>query len=210
MTKVFIETGSKNNEYFFIKDLISHYCGKKEGFDYIIITVGGKDNLDSQKNQFFDHEDKTEKNLVIFDADFPSTDDTGGYENRSSFILKKIREWGAGDKTSLFLFPNNKDNGAFENLLEKIVQPEHNCILEYFKEYEQKLESCKDSEGLCKYNTPDQKARIYAYAVAVKKRSNTENESFKKGNWSFLDSKYWNLESDYIRPLKDFLIKAFE
>lgn len=98
----------------------------------------------------------------------------------------------------------------FENLLEKIVQPEHNCILEYFKEYEQKLESCKDSEGLCKYNTPDQKARIYAYAVAVKKHSNTENESFKKGCWSFTDSKYWNLESDYIRPLKDFLKKAFE
>jgi len=211
MTKIFLETSSKNNEFIFIADLIFHFCHKVEGKDYIIITTGGKSKLDSQRNLFFDHEDKSEKNVVIFDADFPLSEknDNGGYEHRSKFLSEKIKSWNIEIPTEIFLFPNNHDDGIFENLLEKIVQPEHLCILNYFKEYEDKLNSHKDKSGECKYNSPDQKARIYAYASAVKKRSNKEYEFFKRGDWSFLDSRYWDLNCDYMKPLKNFLINIF-
>ena len=51
---------------------------------------------------------------------------------------------------------------------------------------------------------------MYSYDAAVKIRTKSEYEDFKKGNWSFLDKKYWNLDSEYLKPLKDFLKSLFE
>lgn len=211
MTNIFLETGSANNEYIFIKSLVSFFCGKNLNVDYRIITVGGKDNLHNYKNQFLDHENTSEKNMIIFDADFPLSDknDNGGFQKRSSFLKSKLASFSTDNPTELFLFPNNHDDGAFENLLENIVQPEHKCIIDFFKEYEENLSSCKDEDGNCKYNCPDQKARVYAYASAVKKRTQKEYDAFKKGDWSFTDEQYWNLNSDYLKPLKNFLQAAF-
>ena len=50
MTNIFIESGTKtSNEYNFVKMLIEQCVGKKEKEDYILITVGGKDNLEKNK-----------------------------------------------------------------------------------------------------------------------------------------------------------------
>ena len=75
----------------------------------------------------------------------------------------------------LFLYPNNNDDGIFENLLERIVNVNHKRVIDYFKEYEQKLAVCKNADGSFPYEIPDQKARMYAYISAFR-RSHSAKE----------------------------------
>ena len=56
----------------------------------------------------------------------------GGFEKRKEFLLE-IKERLSLD-FELFLYPNNQDDGIFENLLERIVNPKHKRIIGYFKE----------------------------------------------------------------------------
>ena len=83
-------------------------------------------------------------------------------------------------------------------------------IAEYFKDYEQKLAVCKNPDGSVPYETPDQKSRMYAYISAFK-RSHREKELFKnKKDWNFVNSEYWNLDSDELKPLVTFICNMFE
>jgi len=204
MTNVFIESGASNsNEYNFLKLLIEQCTGKKEKDDYVLITVGGKDNLEKNKSKFSDHTGDEEKNLVIFDADTP--ENNGGFEQRKKDLTDKLRSMNI--QFELFLFPNNKDDGMFEHLLERIINPKHKRILDCFRMYERCLEQYKNDAGICMYQTPDEKARIYAYISAFK-RSNSENERMKNnGFWNFSNPEYWDLQTQYLNPLIDFLQK---
>lgn len=204
MTNVFIESGSKNsNEYNFLKTLIEQCTGKKEKDDYILVTVGGKDNLEKNKLKFSDHTGDEEKNLVVFDADMP--ENGGEFQQRKEDLNSKLKSMNVQFK--LFLFPNNEDDGMFEHLLERIINLEHKCILKCFGEYEKCLNQYKNDTGDCIYQTPDQKAKIYTYVSAFK-RSNRKNEQMKNnGFWDFTNSEYWNLQAPYLDPLKDFLQK---
>lgn len=204
MTNIFIESGSSNsNEYNFLKTLIEQCVGKKEKEDYILITVGGKDSLEKNKSKFSDHTSDAEKNLVIFDADIPETG--GGFKNRKTELVSLLTKMDVSYE--LFLFPNNKDDGTFEHLLEKLINPEHKRMLDCFKCYEKCLEKYTQSDGSFSYQTPDQKAKMYAY-ISSFKRSNTQKEQIKhKGLWGFENSEYWNMQAIYLEPLKDFLQK---
>ena len=98
MTNIFIESGTKtSNEYNFLKTLIEQCVGKKEKEDYILITVGGKDNLEKNKSKFSDHTGDAEKNLVIFDADMP--ENGGGFEQRKKDLTDKLKrgDWSFGN-----------------------------------------------------------------------------------------------------------------
>ena len=202
MTNVFIESGSKkSNEYIFIKAVIKQYTGKEESKDYTIVNVGGKDNLENTKSKFFEHDNDEEKNLVIFDADMP--ENHGGFEQRKKDLNNILNTMGV--QFELFLFPNNKDNGMFEHLLERIINPNHKRILECFKNYEECLKQYKTNSGEFRYQTPDEKAKMYAYISAFKVQ-NTMNENRKnKGDWSFDTPEYWDLQSKALYPLKVFL-----
>lgn len=212
MTKIFIETSTKNNEYNFIKSIIKFYCNKVENKDYEIILTGGKDKLINFKNQFLDHEDSTEKNLVIFDSDFlrdrqGKLVQNGGFIARKQYLESIINTFNSSNKTSLFLFPNNNDDGAFEDLLEKIVVNSHYRIITHYKAYEMNISQYKDSTGNPLYTAPNEKERIYAYASAVKIRNHQEETNFRKGDWNFDDLSIWDLNNNYIVSLKNFLIK---
>ncbi len=97
-----------------------------------------------------------------------------------------------------------------KNLLEQIVNQKHQEVIEYFKEYESKLKNSVDEDGNCPYETPDQKARMYAYISAFK-RSLQEKELFKnRHQWSFKNKDYWDLRANALIPLKQFLSQFFE
>lgn len=213
MKHVFIETGKeKSNEHFFIKTLIERKCGKVYDIDFDIVNVGGYTNLYSQGilNQFRNHESSDECDIVIFDSDYASTG--GGFLERKEFIEKKL-----GDHDlnfSLFLFPNNHDDGIFETLLRRIVKPDFEPMIQYFQEYEEKVEQfnqeIKERQSLREdvFETPDEKARIYSY-ISSFKRSQSEKKNFKDGNWDFANEKYWNLQSEALVPIVDFLRNNF-
>lgn len=212
MTNIFIESGDprKNNpravntnEYIFIKTIVELCTSRKDKVDYSIVYVGGKDNLQSVSPKFFDHKSDDEKNLVIFDADMPETG--GGFEKRKKELIAALNNMNV--QYELFLFPNNKDDGTFEHLLEKLINSQHNCILKCFEYYEKCLEKYTESDGSFSYQTPDQKAKMYAY-ISSFKRSNAQNQQVKnKGLWDFENKEYWELDSKELEPLKKFLIK---
>ncbi len=206
MNKIFLETSSKNSyECSLIRTLLE-LQGLTEGSDFELVYVGGKDNLPKYSAKLAEHESDTEVNLIIFDAD---TQATGGGHSIRFNELKQILDSmdKISNKSEIFLFPNNKDDGILENLLEQIINPEHRCILKYFAAYEDSLASHKNEHEENKYEVPDQKTRMFAYISAFKK-TRKQREDFKnKGNWMFSNPEIWNLNAAALQPLREFLKK---
>lgn len=115
---------------------------------------------------------------------------------------------------SLFLFPDNCHDGMFETLLQHIIKPEYASMIDFFKEYEEKVrgfnEEIKARLSMREdvFETPDEKARIYSYISAFK-RSQREKEIFKGGNWDFANEKYWDLDAVALVPFVRFLCRNF-
>ena len=131
--------------------------------------------------------------LVIFDADAAPE---GGFSKRLEDILKKKEEHSL--EFEVFLFPDNQSDGDLELLLEQIVNDEHKAILDCFQTYEGCLKE------LQKYQLPIRKSKIYAYVDAFPK-NREEKEIFKKGDFFFSNKSMWNLNSDKLKPLIEFI-----
>lgn len=206
MNRIFIESGKSNtNESQFLQTVLKKILDKEIKKDYEIVNTGGWCNLNNVSGKFLESENDNDKNIVIFDSDYACTD--GGFERRKKFLEDKAAELDI--KFELFLFPNNSDDGIFETLLQRIINPEYSKILDFFKEYEDKITEYNRSLPKDTFETPDEKARIYSY-ISLFKRSNREKEEFKnKNNWNFENKKYWNLDSDELKPLVIFLKGLF-
>ena len=66
------------------------------------------------------------KVLIIFDADAKGKGKgkKNGYNNMQEYIQNELRkEEIEPDSYAVFLLPNNQDDGCFENLLEKMINP---------------------------------------------------------------------------------------
>lgn len=170
MNKIFLETSNKKSYEFNLIRILLKSLGKEENQDFEIVCVGGKDNLSKHEVKLAEHESDTEVNLIIFDADTPTTG--GGYKKRAEELKQTLDLLNENsNRNEIFLFPNNEDDGTLENLLEYIINTEHSCILEYFDTYEQSLASHKDKDGENKYETPDQKAKMFATSVLLEKHA---------------------------------------
>ena len=205
---IFIETyipsskrakGEKTNEYWFIKQYVEHIFPSVTLESSDITCVDGYTNLDKYDNKMKENTKAGILNLVIIDCDDSSKND-GGYKQRSLY-LESLKQKG-GLEFEYFLFPNNQDEGAFENLLLNIINPEHKGLLDCFDGYE-KCISGKDPNGEV-YKVPNIKAKIYSY-ISSFKMTQKEQKLMKAGDWDFHNSKYWNLDSPYLIPLKEFL-----
>ena len=204
MNKIFLETSNKKSYECNLIRILLKCLGKEENQDFEIVCVGGKDNLPQHQVKLAEHESDTEVNLIIFDADIPTTG--GGYNKRFKELKQTLDSLNENsNRNEIFLFPNNEDDGTLENLLEKIINPEHSCILKYFDNYEQNLASHKDKDGENKYETPDQKAKMFAYISALKKTSTQREHLKNKGDWMFENTYCWDLDAKALQPLKEFL-----
>ena len=196
---IFIESDKETtNEGHFVRHMAKLvYAGNSKEIE--IVGTGGYTNLDQFAVQMKRNTDNGIKNLVIFDADFPKE---GGFEKRQAELLN-LKEKEKVD-FELFLFPNNQDDGTFEHLLEHLATEEHKGLLECFEGYE----SCIRGRNNPKYISPDQKAKMYAY-VSTQTDPN-DIKMFKKGDWRFNQTDLWNLNVDYLTPLKNFLSSHLE
>lgn len=133
MIDIFLETGKKTTpEYCFIDDFVGKYLGVDPS-EYGIECVDGKDNLQRAVNKLLDNTISGIRNLIIFDAD--SSSNGGGFEKRKSELLAKMKELNI--TADLFLFPNNRDDGMFEDLLMHIARKEnHKSFFDCFSDYE--------------------------------------------------------------------------
>lgn len=196
MVKIFVE--GKEDERFIDALIRSHFPDRKNDFE--IISTGGWTKLKNFATIIKKFNDQGFKVLVIFDADAVPE---GGFSKRLGDILKKKEEHSL--EFEVFLFPDNQSDGDLESLLEQIVSDEHRDILKCFQSYEE----CLSSEHPKKYQLPIRKSKIYAYVDAFPK-SREEKEKFKKGDFLFSNESIWNLKSDKLNPLIEFIINNHE
>ena len=138
-------------------------------------------------------------NLVIFDAD----EDT---ESRRAELLAIKDEFGV--EFELFLLPNDKDVGALEDLLENIINPNNQPVMVCWQTYEEKLREVRiPSKTPPTLTIPAKKTKIYAYLETLLGKSRSQKKLIKDANRNYKNTQHWNLDAEYLEPLKEFLQK---
>ena len=95
-----------------------------------------------------------------------------------------------------------------EDLLENIINVNNRPILDCWENYENELKSL-DISGRTPppLTTPAKKSKIYGYLEALLFSSNKEKEKIKDRNRDYTNTQHWNIDADYLIPLKKFLLK---
>lgn len=207
MIRLYLETSISSErvtsiEKSFLDAYLNYLFADLKDLEYQVIPVGGKDKLHLAVNQYEECALSGGRNLTIFDAD--EAINRGGFEIRRKDLLDKFGELGI--TSELFLFPNNKDDGDFESLLERIVNKDHSGLLTCFERYENCVKTRNKPGEAPMYKAPNRKAKMYSYVDAMVK-SRSKDRVFKGGDWFFDNPEYWDLEADALIPLRSFLEK---
>lgn len=180
----------------FFKQYIHHVLGV-EVPENSIVKLDGWTNLKGaawqQRMKTMTDNDGT--NIVIIDAD-------KDIDTRRSDILKWKQDNGL--EFELFLLPNDKDAGALEDLLENIINPNNQPVMDCWHIYEEELERVRiPTKTPPTLTIPAKKTKIYAYLETLLKKS--QKELIKDANRIYENTQHWNLDAEYLEPLKEFL-----
>ena len=139
---------------------------------------------------------------MVFDAD----DD---YEARWK-ELSSIKERD-GVEFELFLFPDNRDAGALEDMLENIINIRNRPILDCWENYEKELVQLQiEGRTPPPLTTPAKKTKIYGYLEALLGESKNEKKKIKEKERDYENTLHWDLDAEYLERLKVFLMKINE
>ena len=182
----------------FFKQYISHVFSE-EVADERIVILKGWDNLKTEASalRMKSMTANGGVNIVIVDAD-------KDFQVR----IDEIENWKLSNNVEfeLFILPNNHDAGALEDLLENIINPNNRPILDCWEDYEKELVKL-DIPGRTPppLTTPAKKTKIYGYLEALLGESNSQKELIKEINRDYEETLHWNLDAEYLNPLKEFL-----
>lgn len=196
MNSIFIE----GKDSIFIDQYLSYLFNDTWKNKTNIVETGGWTKIDKFDIELIKNSDAGFKNYLIFDADSPTN--KGGFTTRLAELEAKKVDLGVQFET--FLFPNNADDGDYESLLERIINPTHQRLLDCFTQYENCVSQYKNAEQQNVYKLPLRKAKMYSFVDAFFK-SRSQNEAFKKGDYSFRNIEYWDLKNPYLTPLRQYL-----
>ena len=139
-------------------------------------------------------------NLVIFDAD-------EDIETRRAELLAIKDEFGV--EFELFLLPNDKDAGTLEDLLENIINPNNQSVMDCWATYEGELEKVRiPTKTPPTLTIPAKKTKIYAYLETLLGKSKNQKKLIKDANRNYENIQHWNLDTEYMEPLKEFLLNC--
>ena len=190
----------------FFRDYYHHLFQEKVPENSIIFPkdnseTGGKDKLKSEETlqALRQNTDQDGVNLVIFDAD-------EDVEARRKELLAVKEQFGA--KFELFLLPNDKDAGALEDLLENIINPDNQPVMDCWATYEGELEKVRiPTKTPPTLTIPAKKTKIYAYLETLLGKSRSQKKLIKDPYRNYENAQHWNLDAEYLKPLKIFLMK---
>ena len=187
----------------FIKQYIGHLYGDVVDDERLVILKGW-DNLKTEATALRMNSMSANGgvNLVIVDTD-------------KDFQIRKdeIAKWQQANKVQfeLFLLPNNHDAGTLEDLLENIINPNNRPIFDCWEHYEQELVQI-DIPGRTPppLTTPAKKTKIYGYLEALLGETKSQKELIKEANRNYENTQHWNLDAEYMEPLKEFLTDSLQ
>ena len=185
----------------FFKQYINHVFGE-EVADERLVILKGWDNLKTEASvvRMRSMSANGGVNIVIVDAD-------KDFQARQA----EIAEWQHVNEVEfeLFLLPNNQDKGALEDLLENIINPNNSSIMDCWENYEKELVQL-DIPGRTPppLTTPAKKTKIYGYLEALLFDSKSQKEQIKEVNRNYENTLHWDLDAEYLEPLKEFLNKC--
>ena len=184
----------------FFKQYICHVF-EEEVADERIVILKGWDNLKTEASAARMRSMSANEgvNLVIVDADMD-------FQARKDEIAKWQKENEVDFE--LFILPNNQDTGALEDLLENIINPNNRPILDCWEDYEEELVKLNiPGRTPPPLTTPAKKTKIYGYLEALLGESKSQKELIKEVNRNYEEALHWNLDAEYLKPLKEFLTK---
>lgn len=200
MNKVFIEAKDKNtSEYHLIDTILSSFFSIKE---VEIVPMDGISNLFKEAilNQIHQAQIMNDNVLVLADADTVAK--KWGFAKRKQDIEDKMLVNNVS--FPFFLYPNHRDDGDVEVLMESVVRRDlHSVFFDCFEDYEKCIQGVKDSNGQPLYNTPNLKGKLHTYMTA-QKLSNNKRKRLGHGDWQFDDPDLWDLKGDPLQPLIHF------
>lgn len=186
----------------FIEQLVESIFNEPVPSGFVIKTEGCSKLTSPTTEQTFINEMKRTTaddgvNLVIFDAD------TNCEKRR-----KELLDWKRRSQVDfeLFLFPDNINNGELEDLLQGIINPENQPVMECWNKYEDSLKNVSlPWRGEMPLTLPAKKTRIYAYLEALLGASNSEKEKIKEKNRDYKNKDHWDLQAQALSGLTAFL-----
>jgi hypothetical protein len=163
-----------------------------------ITYTGGKsyftsnDGWEKQKAQF----QFAETNIIFLDAD-------QSYAQTLLKVSQTINIPGFPFSTQLYLWPDNQGQGTLEDLLETIINPDNQPILDCWSSFEQCISTLPGKS----LTLPANKTKIYAYLETLLGTTNNEKEKIKERNRDYTNTAHWNLDPTHknLQPLKTFL-----
>ena len=190
----------------FIQDYYHHLFGEEAPENSIIHSgknsdTGGLGKLKSEETlqALRQNTDQGGVNLVIFDAD------ENPAERRAELLA--IKE-AYGVEFELFLLPNDKDAGALEDLLENIINPDNQPVMNCWQTYEGELAKVRiPTKTPPTLTIPAKKTKIYAYLETLLGKTRSQKELIKDRNRNYKNTQHWNLEAKYLEPLREYLMK---
>ena len=166
-----------------------------------ISKFNSKSDWQKVKPFFEENQASGVKNLIILDAD-------EDFEKRKDEVKGTVIEVEFASDKDLFLWPNHQphtEKGDLENLLEQIINPEHQLIFKCWDAYENCLRSYPDKN----YTTPARKTKIYAYLEALLGETQSEKENLKEKKRDYSNTDHWILDhtKEPLKHLYEFLKK---
>jgi len=180
----------------FISDYISHI----KLAEAKIHGLNGWTDIKNMRTDIARYKDENNDVLVIFDAD--TSKNKGGFVTRK----KQIEDY-ALPLDDIFLFPDNQNDGALEDLLENIINNKNKPIFDCWERYETCLKECASKKIGKELTTPAKKSKIYGYLEVLVGETEKEKKKIKDPNRDYKKEEHWNLDAKYLNPLKEFLLK---
>jgi len=166
----------------------------------VVHGLTGWTDINNMKTDISRYKEDGNKVLVVFDADTPKNG--GGFADRKNDIegYSLLLE-------GIFLFPDNKTDGALEDLLEKIINDTNKPIFDCWETYETCLKECASKKIKKELTTPAKKSKIYGYLEALVGETREEKKKIKDPFRDYKNTEHWDLDSDSLTPLKKFLLQ---